>query len=59
MAISNNQMATARFLIEKGAKINVSDWYGRTPLWTAVEVRNMDFDNGSFENGVDRGRYWI
>src|SRR5207244_9343539 len=25
-----------------------------TPLWTAVEVRNMDFDNGTFENGVDR-----
>ena len=47
-------MAVARFLIDKGAQINVSDWYGRTPLWTAVEVRNMDFDNGSFENGVDR-----
>jgi len=55
MAISNDQISTARFLIEKGAKINVSDWYGRTPLWTSVEVRNMDFDNGSFENGVDRG----
>src|SRR5207237_3947372 len=54
MAISNNQIPVARFLLERGAKINVSDWYGRTPLWTAVEVRNMDFDNGSFENGVDR-----
>src|SRR5215475_14252184 len=54
MAISNDQMSTAHFLIDKAAKINVSDWYGRTPLWTAVEVRNMDEDNGSFENGVDR-----
>lgn len=54
MAISNDQMSTARFLIDKGAKINVSDWYGRTPLWTAVEVRNMDEDNGTFENLVDR-----
>jgi uncharacterized protein len=54
MAISNNQIATARYLIDKGAEINVTDWYGRTPLWTAVEVRNMDEDNGSFENGVDR-----
>lgn len=54
MAIADNQVATARLLIDRGAKINVSDWYGRTPLWTAVEVRNMDEDNGSFENGVDR-----
>ena len=54
MAIGNNQISVARLLVERGAKINVSDWYGRTPLWTAVEVRNMDFDNGSFENGVDR-----
>ena len=54
MAIGNNQMTTARFLIDKGAKINVSDWYGRTPIWTAVEARNMDEDNGTFENGVDR-----
>jgi ankyrin repeat protein len=54
LAISNDQMSTAYFLIDKGAKINVSDWYGRTPLWTAVEVRNMDEDNASFENGIDR-----
>jgi uncharacterized protein len=54
MAIADNQVATARLLIDRGAKINVTDWYGRTPLWTAVEVRNMDEDNGSFENGVER-----
>ena len=54
MAVANNQVPTARFLIDQGAAINVSDWYGRTPLWSAVEARNMDFDNGSFENGVDR-----
>ena len=54
MAIGNNQLETARFLIEAGADVNVSDWYGRTPLWQAVEVRNMDFDNASLVNGVDR-----
>src|SRR5262249_52733486 len=54
MAISNDHPNVAQFLIEKGAEINVSDWYGRTPLWTAVEVRNMDFDNGTFENLVER-----
>lgn len=54
MAIGNNQLETARFLIGAGADVNASDWYGRTPLWQAVEVRNMDFDNASLVNGVDR-----
>jgi ankyrin repeat protein len=54
MAIINDQIETARFLLDHGADINATDWYGRTPLWAAVEVRNMDFDNASFENGVDR-----
>jgi ankyrin repeat protein len=48
-------MDVARFMVERGARINVVDWYGRTPLWAAVETRNMDVDNGEpFENGVDR-----
>ena len=54
MAIGNNQLQAAHFLIETGANVNVSDWYGRTPLWQAVEVRNMDFDNGTLLNYVDR-----
>jgi ankyrin repeat protein len=54
MAISNNQIETAKFLIDRGAQINVVDWYGRSPLWSAVEVRNMDVDNSTFVNGVDR-----
>ena len=55
MAITNNHMDVARFLIDRGADINVVDWYGRTPLWAAVETRNMDVDNAEpFENGVDR-----
>jgi len=54
MAITNNHMPTARFFIDQGAKINIVDWYGRSPLWSAVEVRNMDVDNATFVNGVDR-----
>lgn len=54
MAVINNHPEVARFLIDRGAEINVSDWYGRTPLWAAVEVRNMDMDNATFVNGVDR-----
>jgi ankyrin repeat protein len=54
MSITNNHVETAKFLIEKGSDIHVVDWYGRTPLWAAVEARNMDVDNSTFKNGVDR-----
>ncbi|HEX4998324.1 MAG TPA: ankyrin repeat domain-containing protein [Terriglobia bacterium] len=54
MAISNNHMETAKFLIDRGANLDATDWYGRTPIWSAVEVRNMDIDNSTFKNGVDR-----
>src|SRR5207249_859279 len=52
---TNNHVDVARFLIDRGADIHASDWYGRTALWSAVEVRNMDVDNATFVNGVDRG----
>ena len=54
MAIVNNRPAVARLLIERGADIQLADWYGRTPLWSAVETRNMDVDNASFVNSIDR-----
>jgi ankyrin repeat protein len=53
-AITNNHPAVARLLIERGADIKAVDWYGRTALWAAVETRNMDVDNGTFENNIDR-----
>jgi ankyrin repeat protein len=54
MAITNDHVDMARYLIDRGANIKVVDWYGRTPLWAAVELRNMDVDSATFENGVDR-----
>lgn len=54
MAISNNQMQVAHYLIEQGAEINMSDWYGRSPLWEAVNVRNLYLHNATFENYIDR-----
>jgi len=47
----------ARYLIDRGADIKATDWYGRTPLWAAVETRNMDLDNGTFENSIDRAPF--
>jgi len=42
----------ARFLIERGADIHAKDWYGRTPLFAAIEMRNVDLDYQTFEHIV-------
>ena len=55
MALSNNQTDVARFLLRRGANPNTADQWGRTPLWSAVDVRNLDLDSRTFQNGVDRG----
>ena len=42
MAITNDHVDVAQFLLDRGAAVNTADWWGRTPLWAAVEVRNRD-----------------
>ena len=54
IAINNNQIAVARYLVDHGADLNASDWYGRTPVWSAVELRNMDINNATFAHNVNR-----
>jgi ankyrin repeat protein len=54
MAVSNDRMATAAFLIESGADLDSIDWYGRSPIWSAVNVRNLYLHNQTFEHVVDR-----
>ena len=44
----------AQFLVERGADVKAADWYGRTPLWSAVEIRNLDLRSAATDNGVDR-----
>ena len=46
-------MAVARLLIERGADINAADFWGRTPIFSAVEIRNRDITRGN-EFGIDR-----
>jgi ankyrin repeat protein len=44
VAITNNHIELALFLVEKGAEINAADdFYKRTPLYAAVERRNPDY----------------
>src|SRR5688572_8115212 len=58
MASLNGQIPVARLLIERGANVNADDFWGRTPLWAAVEYRNLDMNNNDqdspTDNGVDR-----
>ena len=56
-AVTNNHPDVARVLVEKGANVKAMDWYGRTPLWAAIETRNMDVDNASFVNSVERAPF--
>ena len=43
-AITNNHIELAMFLLDKGADPNAADnFYKRTPLFAAVEMRNPDF----------------
>jgi ankyrin repeat protein len=37
IALDNSNNDVAKFMIEKGANIHVWDWWGRTPLWIAVD----------------------
>jgi uncharacterized protein len=56
-AIINNKLDVARYLVEAGANVNAVDWYGQTPLWAAVDIRNLEVNgpNGpGVDNGVDR-----
>jgi ankyrin repeat protein len=54
LATSNQRVEAALQLIERGARLDAQDWYGRSPLWSAVNVRNLYLHNATFEHAVDR-----
>ncbi|MBT5483693.1 MAG: hypothetical protein HOK55_03115, partial [Gammaproteobacteria bacterium] len=58
MALLNNQLGVAEILLDFGARINVDDFYGRTPLFAAVDYRNLDMnsdlEDDPQDNEVDR-----
>jgi uncharacterized protein len=43
VAIMNKQFTLAKFLIDRGADVNVVDAGGRTPLYAIVDIRNEDY----------------
>lgn len=54
MAILNERIDVATYLVGKGADVNAPDWYGRAPLWSAVDMRNLNLAPDAKDNGVDR-----
>jgi ankyrin repeat protein len=55
IAIGNAHFDVAGFLLDRGASVNTADWWGRTPLWFAIETRNRDSQsNNGGESGVGR-----
>jgi len=58
MAVLNNHLEIARLLLEHKANPNADDFWGRSPLWAAVDYRNLDMNNrdqdSPTDNGVDR-----
>ncbi len=54
LAIMNDHADTARYLIEHDADVNADDWYGRTPLWAAVDIRNVELDGELNTQVADR-----
>ncbi|MEJ0035409.1 MAG: ankyrin repeat domain-containing protein [Gammaproteobacteria bacterium] len=52
VAIDNQHYDTAKLLMRKGANPHTWDWYGRTPLYVAVDVRTLRARvGGGFGNG--------
>jgi ankyrin repeat protein len=41
LALDNEHNEIAKFLMDKGANLDVWDWWGRTPLWIAVDRRTV------------------
>ena len=58
MSLLNNKLEVAQFLLSQKADVNAAAFWGRTPLWAAVEYRNLDMNNveqdAPKDNGVDR-----
>ncbi|MBZ5577378.1 MAG: ankyrin repeat domain-containing protein [Acidobacteriia bacterium] len=54
IALDNSHNDAAKLLMEKGANIDVFDWWGRTALWIAVDRRSTG-GAGGFGGGRARG----
>ncbi len=45
-------MGVANLLLDVGANVNAMDWYGETPLWAAVDLRNLELGPADKATGI-------
>jgi ankyrin repeat protein len=45
-------LGVANLLLDAGADVNTMDWYGQTPLWAAVDLRNLELGPADKANGI-------
>ena len=57
IALDNEHNDVAKLLMDKGANLNVWDWWGRTALWIAVDRKAGAGGGGGF-GGFGGGRGW-
>src|SRR5204863_6272290 len=53
VAIMNKQYTFAKFLIDRGADVNLVGGYGRTALYAIVDIRNEDYSALPNRKGED------
>lgn len=56
IALDNSHNDVAMLLMDKGANINVCDWWGRTALWIAVDRKGGNAAAGFGRGGFGGGR---
>jgi ankyrin repeat protein len=56
LALDNSHNGVAKFLMDKGAYLDVWDWWGRTPLWIAVDRKPAPGGTAAPGRGFGGGR---
>jgi ankyrin repeat protein len=49
---TSDHLKIAQLLLDAGADVNAADWYGETPLWAAVDVRNLELGRDGNDRNV-------
>jgi ankyrin repeat protein len=48
----SDHLRVADALLDAGADVNAMDWYGETPLWATVDLRNLELGPADKRTGV-------
>jgi ankyrin repeat protein len=48
----SDHLDVAHLLLDAGADVNAMDWYGETPLWATVDLRNLELGPAEKSSGI-------